>query len=65
MANIRSSEVRYKCKVCAGHGEVDIGWYAAIIVPCENCEGTGKCDWMRRAMPVAYDENTGGWGPAK
>ena len=53
--------MRYKCKVCAGHGEVDIGWYAAMIVPCGNCEGTGNCDWIRNIMPLYYSETKGEW----
>jgi len=46
----------YLCKVCSGHGEVDVGWMHPIIKPCLNCEGTGECNWIRNIIPLRYNE---------
>ncbi len=63
MQSLRSSEVR--CKVCDGHGEVDIGWMGCIIEKCGNCEGTGKVDWIRNVIPLHYNEDTREWTKGK
>ena len=52
---------KYKCSVCKGNGEGDIGWYCPIIVKCENCNGTGYCDWIRNIRPIYYNESKGKW----
>ncbi len=52
---------KYKCSVCKGCGKGDIGWYCAVIVKCENCNGTGYCDWIRNIRPIYYNESKGKW----
>lgn len=53
----------YKCKVCNGEGEGDIGWCAPIITKCGNCNGKGKVDWIRNVIPLYYNEQKGKWLP--
>ena len=57
--------MKYKCKVCDGQGDGDIGWSAPMIVKCENCNGTGECDWIRNVLPLYYSEEEGKWMPLK
>jgi hypothetical protein len=65
MADLRPPEVgEYKCPVCNGEGDCDIGWHASIIRPCGNCDGTGYCDWIRNIRPIYYHEESGEWRPA-
>lgn len=54
MASLRASQIaKYECPVCCGHGEIEVHagglpWYE----DCKNCNGIGKCDWIRNAMPL-------------
>lgn len=56
MENLQSSKIKdgskFKCNICDGTGEVDVGWYFCVIEKCKNCGGTGCCDWIRNIMPI-------------
>ena len=53
--------MEYKCRVCDGHGEVDVGWTGPLIMKCGNCNGEGKVDWIRNTMPLYFSIKTGEW----
>lgn len=48
--------IEYECPVCKGQKRFEVHQgHLPWDIDCENCNGTGKCDWVRYARPLPFD----------